>query len=429
MFVAQLILVTLISICPVMLLMDGVSVYGVVAGLTAAGIAVMSVTIRPGEARFLVSTIRRAAVVTAVPALWIVVQLFPIKAVANPIWASAAAAIRYPLAGSISIDFGASIMALGLYLSAAGVALLAAAVGVDRQRAIWILFALVGATTLIALILVTQDTVGLGGLTTTAAEQAQAIDCAAIGAIVAAAAAIRTLERKDSRSAPQLNLTATFNWTFATCSAAFVTCALVVIISSTGAVMIATIYGVAAVIAVAGIRRLRWGSWGLAAVLVLGIGAAALLIASVPELRAQGIALAFVASSPATLISASQRVLSDTAWTGTGAGTFAAIMPIYRQINDPPMSTPPNAVVALSIELGWPMVVLIVTVTLGATFTLLKASLERGRDSFYPAAGAGGLITVLFLSFINPGILGTAAAVIFAAVIGLAFAQSKSRTQ
>jgi Na+/proline symporter len=122
-------------------------------------------------------------------------------------------------------------------------------------------------------------------------------------------------------------------------------------------------------------------------------------------------------------------VLSDTAWTGTGAGTFAAIMPIYRQINDPPMSTPPNAVVALSIELGWPMVVLIVTVTLGATFTLLKASLERGRDSFYPAAGAGGLITVLFLSFINPGILGTAAAVIFAAVIGLAFAQSKSRTQ
>ena len=52
----------------------------------------------------------------------------------------------HPSPGSISIDFGASVMALGLYLSAAAVALLSAAVAVDRQRAEWILFTLMGAT-------------------------------------------------------------------------------------------------------------------------------------------------------------------------------------------------------------------------------------------------------------------------------------------
>jgi hypothetical protein len=51
----------------------------------------------------------------------------------------------------------------------------------------------------------------------------------------------------------------------------------------------------------------------------------------------------------------------------------------------------------------------------------------RGRDSFYPAAGAGCLIVLLFLFFMNAGILGNAAAITAAATLGLAFAQSKSR--
>jgi len=59
---------------------------------------------------------------------------------------------------------------------------------------------------------------------------------------------------------------------------------------------------------------------------------------------------------------------------------------------------------------------------------LLKASLQRGRDSFYPATGGGCLITLLLQAFINAGLLGIAASLIAAAAIGLAFAQRKSRT-
>ena len=71
---------------------------------------------------------------------------------------------------------------------------------------------------------------------------------------------------------------------------------------------------------------------------------------------------------------------------------------------------------------------LIVAVIMGAVVILLRASLLRGRDSFYPAAGAGCLLTLLLLAFMNTGILGTATAVIAAAMLGLALAQSKSRT-
>jgi len=71
---------------------------------------------------------------------------------------------------------------------------------------------------------------------------------------------------------------------------------------------------------------------------------------------------------------------------------------------------------------------LIVIVIVGAIVILLRASLQRGRDSFYPAAGADCLITLLLLAFMNAGILGTATAVIAAAMLGLALVQRKSRT-
>ncbi len=125
----------------------------------------------------------------------------------------------------------------------------------------------------------------------------------------------------------------------------------------------------------------------------------------------------------------SQRILGDAPLRGTGAGTFAAIAPIYRDIDDQTaISTAPTAAAAIAIELGRPMLWLIVATMAYAIFVLLRASLRRGRDSFYPMAGASCLITLLFLSFMNAEVLGSAAAMIAAATLGLAIAQSKSRT-
>jgi hypothetical protein len=251
-----------------------------------------------GETQFLISVIRLGAALAAVPALWIVIQVLPLRPIAHPIWASAAGALGHPLAGSISIDFGASVMALGLYLSTAAIALLSAAVAVDRQRASSILFLVMAATALIALIPGFHDLAGLSFLSgaSAASTRAQAIDCAAIGVIVAAAVGIRTLERYEIR--PGDSSQASFFWPFAASFTALVICAASLAVNSTAAEMIATAYGLGALIAVAVIRRLGFGPWGIAAIAVPAMGLAVLLIASEPGLRTKGIALAFAVPSP-----------------------------------------------------------------------------------------------------------------------------------
>ena len=74
------------------------------------------------------------------------------------------------------------------------------------------------------------------------------------------------------------------------------------------------------------------------------------------------------------------------------------------------------------------MLWLTVAATVAFIITLLRASLQRGRDSFYPATGGACLITLLLLVFTNAGLLGAATGLLLAAALGLAFAQSQSRT-
>src|SRR5205823_5094575 len=159
-------------------------------------------------------------------------------------------------------------------------------------------------------------------------------------------------------------------------------------------------------------------------VIVLGI--AVLLLEAHPSERGTSIALSF-ATSPPALKSLSQHVLDDAPLVGTGAKTFLALAAIYREINDPPPAcAAATAAATLAIELGPPMLWLIVLGTLAAVVVLLRDGLRRGRDWFYPAMGGGCALTLLLMSFTNAGLLGTATGLLIAAALGLAFAQSKS---
>lgn len=124
-------------------------------------------------------------------------------------------------------------------------------------------------------------------------------------------------------------------------------------------------------------------------------------------------------------------MLDDAPLAGTGAGTFAALASIYRGADDPFTDVgapPPTAACATAIELGKPMLWSVVVAALGLFGVLFEGALRRGRDAFYPAAGAGCLITLLFLSFMNAGLSGPAVIIIATATVGRAFVQSKSRT-
>jgi hypothetical protein len=427
---ARLLLVALICASPAVIFFDGPIMRGILAGVAAVGIGIVSRTMRPGETQFFLSFAKSAAVPAAIPALWMLIQVLPLPFLAHPIWISAETAIGHPIRGSISIDIGASVMALGFYLTIVAVAFWSAAVAVDRQRAEWILFSLMTATTLIGLTIAATYFFGLQHFNATTAlfERTQAVDCVAMGVMIAGATTIRTVERYETRRAsPDRSVSALLR-TFAACAIALAICVAVLLMSAPVGTL-ATGFGVVALVSVVLIRRLGLGPWGIAAVALPVLAIAGFLAASEPRLRTESSTLAFSAEASASLTSMSERILDDAPLRGTGAGTFAAIAPIYRDIEDQTaIFTAPTAAAAVAIELGRPMFWLIVATMVCSIYVLLRASLHRGRDSFYPTAGASCLITLLFLSFMNVEVLGSAAATIAAATLGLAFAQSKSRT-
>jgi hypothetical protein len=419
---ARFILVALIFASTALLLWDGLIAQGLVAGILAAALVIITYTFRPGETAFLVSIIRVPAIVASVLTLWVIVQVLPLGVFAHPIWKSAEAALRHTIAGTISVDPGASVVALGQYLSLAAVAFLSAAVAVDRQRAEWILFALTGSATSIALIALLR-----ASFPTFA--RAQAVDCAGIGAIIAGAACIRTIERYETRSSNPLRSVPAIRLTLIACTAALAVCGSALIVAGTPEVLFATGYGLLALGSVVIIRRFRFGLWLAGGIAVWALAVAVLLAPAHLHQRGTSILLAFSTAHSASLSALSERVLGDAPLVGTGAGTFAAVAPIYREMDDAqPGSVAATAAATFAIELGTPILCLMVAATIGFIIMLLRASLQRGRDSFYPAMGGSCLITLLLLAFTNAGLLGAATGLIVAATLGLAFAQSKSRT-
>lgn len=422
------ILVALIGASPAILLGDGLIMQGVLCGIIAVALAITALTLRPGETVFFVSVTRHFAAVAAVPALWIVFQILPLRPLAHPIWASAQSALGHSVWASISVDPGASVIALGQYLVLCAAGFVSAAVGVDRGRAEALLFALTAAAVMIALIVLTHD-LFFPSLSFSPITREQAVECVAMGAIIASAACIRTFERHETRRSSPSRSASVLVTTFAASVAALAICAVALFLSGAREVLIATGCGLAALASVVIIRRFGLGALGITVFVVPVIGVAMLLFASYPIERGKSLLLAFAITSPESRTSVSERVLDDAPLLGTGAGTFAAVAPLYREM-DNPRSGPVASTTAATwaIELGRPMLALIAAVTVGFAISLLRASLQRGRDSFYSAMGGSCLVTLLLLSFSNASLLGNVPGLIAAVVLGVSIAQSKSRT-
>ena len=396
--------------------------------MVAAAVLIVSRRLRPIETEFFISIVRTPLVLAALPALWILIQALPLGMFAHPIWKSAETALHHPVIGAISVDPGASVIALGQYLSMIAITFVSAAIAIDRQRAEWILVALTAASAVIALSLLAHDlflfNVGLASFT-----RAQAIDCASMGAIFAGAMCIRSVGRYETRHSNPRPSMPILLWSLAFGFAAFVICTAAIILGATSGVIIAAGCGIDALICVLFIRRYRLGLAGVAVIALVALGVSYLVLSSyLPEHR-RNVLIAFAANSSASVISISERVLDDAPLVGTGAGTFAALAPIYREMNDPPPGdVAATAAAGFAIELGRPMLWLIAAATTASILVLARASLQRRRDSVYPAMGGSCLITLLMLAFVNAGLFGAATSLIAASALGLALAQSKSRS-
>jgi hypothetical protein len=433
MFPAPLFLALLIVTTPVMFVFDGPIIHGLIIAVMAVSVAIVALRIRPGEAGFLSSVIRPMAIIAAIPALWMLFQVLPLKNVglANPIWESAAAALERPLAGIISIDFGATLISSARYLSAVAIAFVAAAVAVDRRRAAWILFALTVATTIIALMVLAA---GLGNFTflsnsTGSPASPAATDSVGLGIILALATALHMLERANTQQLDQGGSAVWLRLTFAACLLAVAICSLAIFVSGTSQAYFAISCGVATLaVAIAG-HRIRFGPWGYSAIVSVALVVAVAAVALQPRRQTMDLTLAFAARAPAPLIAVTQRILTETSWVGTGAGTFAAVLPIYRDIDE--LATgpvAPTAVATIAVEMGRPLLWVILMAAMALVVTLLRGAVRRGRDSFYSMAGASSVVAITLLAFGNVGLFSTPVLVITAAVVGIAIAQSKSRS-
>ena len=431
--VVLLCLLALIGMTPVILLFDGVLIFAIGCALLAIALLVLGPTLRPGEAAHLGALVRPVAIVLAIPAILMLLQVMPLPLSfpgVNSMWQSAAAALARPMTGSISIDTGATLLSLCRYLAWLAIGLLAGALTIDRQRAEWVLFATTLVTVLIAAILVVNDTGGLSWLDEVNRAEARggALDAAALGVILSAACIDRAFERFETRRARDSRAPIRLIRNVVICAVAFVVCAAAVIMGHSPNSLFAAGSGLATLFGFVLVRRLGFGTGGALSVAVLGCLIAVAIVGQRTNRTGPDFLLQFASqSAPSNAIT--QRMLADNTITGTGAGTYPDLVPIYRGPDDPASAVPPpSAAAEIAVEWGRPLFWLWIILTIGAIWRLLRAGLVRGRDSFYPATGASALVALLISAFGNPGLFGSAILTLAGTILGLALAQSRSRS-
>jgi len=419
---ALAILLGLLSLCPAIVTVDGPFLPCLIPFMLAAGLILVSANLAPGEAQHLSNVVSRPFVlVAAFPAVLMILQILPIPFLANPVWTSVSPGFRHGIAGSISVDVGATALALVRYLSAVGVVLLAAAVATNRERAESVLFGVTGATVLISFASLLHNLFGFNVITM----RDEAFDCACLGVTLTAACALLVFERHETRRINTGQIRKKYFLSSVACLTGFIICASAIAVARSGSLIFAAGSGFLTFAAVAAIRRWALGRLGAAAIGVTAAVIAAALVtvaASDPDPR-----FAFVKKDVAS-VELTQRILSDSPFFGTGAGSFSALLPIYQTNNSGSRDTAAvTSAAQFSIEMGKAMLWLAVLAASFAVFTLLRGAWRRGRDSFYAAAAGACLVTLMNLAFVNVGLSGSAIVLLSATIFGLGLTQSKGR--
>ena len=318
---------------------------------------------------------------------------------ANPIWESASTALGRSIMPSLSIDPGATLFSLCRYLAWLGVGLLAAAITIDRQRAEWVLFAVTAATVLIAALLILNDAAGstLLAEVQNVARRGGALNAAALGVVLSVACADRAYERFETRRSTHPRSGPRLARNFLLCVVAFIVCAAAVAQAHSANSLFAAAIGLVILLAVIMIRRFGLGLGGACSVALIGCVLALAFFGERSSQNGLDFSIRFAPKSVSSSAMA-QRLLADSTWIGTGAGTYHDLVPIYR---DPDKSTgneyPPTAAGQFSVEWGRPLFWAGVIIVIVMIVKLARSGLNRGRDSFYPAGGASALAVLLIL--------------------------------
>jgi hypothetical protein len=175
------------------------------------------------------------------------------------------------------------------------------------------------------------------------------------------------------------------------------------------------------------IRRIGLGLWATAIMCGITVVALVVVTATKPDGADRDVSLRF-ASGTETRLSTVARMLADTRWVGTGAGTYGALQAIYREAAAPTEAHAPTTAAAVTIELGRPALWIGAALALALFGLLLRGACERGRDSFYAAAAAGCVVLQSLQAFRDASLLEPAPVVLTTVIVGLGLAQRRSRS-
>jgi hypothetical protein len=422
-----------IALIPVLLFVEGGVAQGLLTALSAGAIAATAFNMRADDVDHLDPLLPRVAIAALVPATWMLLQTIPAGGIGlgHPIWASAGVALGRTLSASISLDPGATLIAFGRYAGFVAFGLAVSIVAADRQRAEWTLFAVLAATTTVAFAMLS----GLNPDTDPRFSNSggplySAPTIAAIGCIIAVAAALRAYERSETRrQGPDGSILVSATH-IAIASIAFGLCLVALLRFGHGYAFAASGLGFGIFAALALTRRLGFGMWGFIAISIALVVVAAAVFSGTNIVHPENGVMALAGLENQIVTGITARILSDARWLGTGAGTFSEIAQLYRDYDAVilgPIINGPTTSAVIAVELGRPALVFTVAAAIALLALLIRASIERGRDSFYPAAGAASLCILIITSFGESGLLDSSLAITASAIVGLAVAQSASR--
>ncbi len=417
-----------IAVVPALIMFDGPVAQFLIEALAAITLAFVAAAARAADINLAAQITRRLKLVAAVPAIWMLIQILPMpfSGISHSIWVNADEALNQRSFGHISIDLGRTIEASVFYI--ANVALIVAGVFAfkDRRRAELALFALAAITTLTAIALLIARWVPAAGLAAGETNDVLAA-VASLGIILSAACGIRAVERTESRRAEPSRPKQHTGMALLLAGISLLVCMAGLAVGATFNVGMVAAFGVVAFISVQIIRRFALAGWATAVFAATLVIAAAMIV--VWRYNSSGSALSpflrFATAASPDAISVARRILADTDWPGTGAGTYAQLLPVYGETGSSAMSAPSTAA-AFAIELGWPMTLFVFALSIGVIFALYRGALSRGRDSFYPAAAAACAVIILGQAFCDASLLHSGIAVLGDAAIGLGLAQSVS---
>lgn len=429
MTVASLTVLALVVCVPLLLVADAlpfVGERGLMGALMLAvgfGLAIIVAARRPGETVRLRRALTPALPLALLPVVCIIVQLVPVPGLAHPIWASAASALGAPVHASITIDPGATVVALCTWLLALALVTSSAAATINRERAEWTLAALAVATAALAVVVVSHDLSGATFLGELQGQTRAAFDTvSALGVVTTLAYADLVFERYETRHRRGALSTIALIERLSLAVVALLACAFAVGFFRGGVMLVAAVSGAATFALVVVVRRMGGSLWlggGLAAA---GFVVLVMSLAALGGARDAPLAIRF-AEVAHSRFDATQRLLADVTATGSGAGTAARVLSAYQDGAARGMPGAPTTAATLAIEFGpaAPWIALLMAAMVAAL--LIRGALGRGRDSFYSAAAAGSVVTLAIGAFHDASLLGLGPMVLACLVLGLGLAQ------